>query len=189
MTLTTWEKLAPGRYATQVNGHSLQIIKNPDKTDPRRYVPVVNRTPVEPPSADLSAAKTRAINYAHRLHAERSLNNKADLKEKPAWKPEFIKLEPKPEPADEPFDPLGLDYAQFEEVAPEPEPEVLSLPAPEPEPPEQSRLSIDLTGITLTNDAAASIAAIRAAVELLREVPGAQDVRCRIHLPHPYVDV
>jgi hypothetical protein len=26
-------------------------------------------------------------------------------------------------------------------------------------------------------------------VQLLRGVPGAQDVKCRIHLPHPWVDV
>lgn len=190
MTLDTWERLGPGRYATQLNGHSLQIIRNPDYADSRRYIAVVDRVPLPEPLAGLSQAKTKAIKHAFGLTGRGKKRNGA------AWSPSHIK--PAPEPAPEPaiFDPLGLDYAQFEEVPPEPpamaEPEVLQLPPPELEPepaPAQACLQIALSGITLTDDQASSLAAIKAAIDLLREVPGAGEVKCRVYLPHPWIDL
>lgn len=234
MTLDTWDKLGPGRYATSVNGHVLQIIRNPDYADPRRYVAVVNRVPLEPPCANLSSAKTKAIKSAYKLQTERvflknateearavdsALKNGASgngaSRNGASWRPEFIKPERAPEtvlemPQAEPGqraaspateqagDPLGdlleVEYHPFEEV-PELPPELpaerlqLSPPPAEEPPAAQACLRLELSGVALSDDSAASIAAIRAAVELLREVPGAQDIRCRIHLPHPWIDV
>jgi hypothetical protein len=195
MTLDTWERLAPGRYATTVNGHTLQVIRNPED-DPRRYLPVVNSVPLQPPCFHLKDAKTKAIKKAFSLGSQAVFrkNNPDDqaraAKKAVNWTPQMVKP-PDPAPVEEPPDLLALDYATFEEV-PElpPEPPAASLQLPPPAVEEEAgKLSIELSGVALTGDAAASIAAIRAAVDLLREVPGAQDIKCRIHLPRPWVDV
>jgi hypothetical protein len=211
MTLDTWERLAPGRYATTVNGHTLQVIRNPDD-DPRRYLPVVNSVPLQPPCFHLKDAKSKAIKKAFALGSQAVFRKTDDqaraAKKAVSWKPDMIKPPPDPDPAlaaervaawraaeagapDEPDDLLGLEYATYEEVPelpPEPPAGPLQIPPPAVEE-AGAMLRLELSGLTLTGDSAASIAAIRAAVDLLREVPGAQDIKCRIHLPHPWVDI
>jgi hypothetical protein len=51
-----------------MNGHDLQVIRNPDREDRRRFMAVVNRRPLDPPTQTAGQAKQKAINYVFGFH-------------------------------------------------------------------------------------------------------------------------
>lgn len=63
MTNPSWQQVEKGRFHLQMNGHDLQVIRNPDRADRRRFLAVVNRRPLDPPTQTAGQAKQKAMNF------------------------------------------------------------------------------------------------------------------------------
>lgn len=182
MSPQSWEMVAPGRYATEYQGHILQAIRKdgPYEKDTRPYLAVVDRVPLEPGEWSLNRAKTRAIRHVERQHT----TSKADRIFRPNLgsgdaRPIPIII-PEPQP-----DPVLQEHARAIDGVlelPPPEPEVQEPePDPAPEPAPVSQAAHALLFVTLTDpDLLKAINALRETLSLLREF---SDVKCTVTLP------
>jgi len=174
---STWQFIDRGRYALEYQGHVLQAVTNPDREDKRRYIAVVDKTPLGA-AYSLNEAKTKAIrhviNQAHKTKAER-------LFRPPAAGQDDAAVTPVPEPMPEP------QAAPMLEPQPEPQPvpqavtvtqPAANLPAvADPAPDAVTALfTVQVSG----HDVVAALSALQAAADMLRELG---PVDCQITLP------
>lgn len=61
----TWSSANRGYYTARLNGKYLEVRRNSDGTDPRRYIALIDGKPWPTPCWTLNEAKTRAIRWAH----------------------------------------------------------------------------------------------------------------------------
>lgn len=184
MTSTHWEKVAAGRYASELHGHVIQAIRKdrPYAPHERPYMAVVDRTPIEPGAWSLNQAKTQAIQFVERQNgktrAESVFKNGRGLDEAP---PNSIKP---PRPVEPPMIPDPVDRM----LEPEPAPvEPLNDLAPLPDQAELGRLDITpvpgqfvISGGITDADLLNALNALRSTLELLREHA---EIDCTVNLP------
>lgn len=186
--MSTWEMVAPGRYATEYQGHILQAIRKdgPYERDARPYLAVVDRVPLEPGEWSLNRAKTRAVKHVERQNGR--------AKAERIFKPNGAHVIPEPQTyvPDDPVDTLlqqeharAIDgVLELPPPEPEPEPEVPEpepQPSPEPAPAPVSQAANALLFVTLTDpDLLKTINALKETCSLLREFA---HVKCTVSLP------
>lgn len=172
MTSTHWEKVAAGRYASELHGRVLQAIRRDGPHDPgdRPYIAVVDRVPVGIGAWSLGQAKTQAIRHVERQHgkakAERAWNG-ATRPADPPMIPDPEPVQPDPEPVQSPNEPV--------QVAAPPElgrcdgPALAHVPG-----------QLAITGRLTDADLLNALNALRSTLEMLREHA---DLECTVNLP------
>lgn len=160
-----WEKIDRGRYAAHLDGHLLEVIRNPEfPEDNRRYQPCVDHTPIDTPKFHLKVAQTTAVEWVERL--KQTASKPAQERQEHRRLAEAVmaleaEYEPVPEPVAE---------------------EMLRLPPPAEEP---RTVTFTVTGTVTTTDHIHAMQEIRAAVDMLRSVA---ETRCRI-IPPGFIDL
>jgi hypothetical protein len=189
MSTHSWEMVAPGRYATEYQGHVLQAIRKdgPYERDARPYLAVVDKMPLPPGEWSLNRAKTRAIQHVERQNGR--------AKAERIFRPKSSILIPEPAP-DEclPADAVLTEHMRaidgVLELPPADAPEPVSAPPvsapPVSAPPDATETvsqgaSSALLFVTLTDpDLFSALNALRETLSLLREFA---EVKCTVSLP------
>ena len=172
---TLWEKVAAGRYATELHGHILQAIRKdgPYMPEDRPYIAVVDKVPVGD-AWNLNIAKTKAIQFVERQNgkakAERLFSNGTGYRSAEA--------DPRAEPPMIP-DPFEIAVVQMEA---EREATYQNYPEPDRAQVETDRPRPTATiAATITDpDVLRALNAIKSTLELMREHA---DVTCTVNLP------
>lgn len=199
MTNPTWQQVDKGRYHLQMNGHDLQVIRNPDRDDHRRrFLAVVNRRPLDPPTQTAGQAKQKAINYvfgvnrkprgqtwdwsqvrpANELEAELDAARQDPIPgtgPQPDVQPEAQAV---PDLTDDQADAV-LD-AIFHDVVPD----QAALPAPDPVAPLGTvhEVTVEFKAVFRTADPEAVVSQLRVYIQSLRQDLGG-DVDCKVNQP------
>jgi hypothetical protein len=182
---STWQFVDKGRYALEYQGHVLQAVTNPDREDKRRYIAVVDKTPLGA-AYSLNEAKTKAIRHVINQHskakAERIFRGYAAGQDDAA-------VAPVPEPqAAPPAEPLP-DLLSEPEPEPQPEPDPAPQPVTVTQPaatlpavadPQPDAVTALFTVRVSGHDVVAALSALQAAADMLRELG---HVDCEITLP------
>jgi hypothetical protein len=186
MSTHSWEMVAPGRYATEYQGHVLQAIRQdgPYERDARPYIAVVDKLPLPPGEWSLNRAKTRAIQHVERQNGRA----KAERIFRPSYStiPVLEPDAPAPDaPADNPADAVWVEHMRaVDGVLEVPPPPEVQEPEPEPVPetvPEPQQAASALLFVTLTDrDLFSALNALRETLSLLREFA---EVKCTVSLP------
>jgi|SRR5690349_2966519 len=201
MTNPTWQQVDKGRYHLQMNGHDLQVIRNPDREDRRRFLAVVNRRPLDPPTQTVGQAKTKAMNFvfgvkrkpqgqvwdwsqvrpAKELEAELDATGRDPI---PGAGPQ-PDVQPEAQPEAQEIPDFTNDQAQaimdaiFHDV-----PAQASLPAPDPVPPLGAvhEVHVEFKAVFRTADPDQVVNQLKVYIQSLRQDLGG-DVDCQVNQP------
>lgn len=194
MTNPSWQQVDKGRYHLQMNGHDLQVIRNPDREDRRKFLAVVNRRPLDPPTQTVNQAKTKAINFvfgvkrkpqgkvwdwsqvrpAKELEAELEARQAEAI---PGTGPQPDVQPEVPDLTDDQADAV-LD-AIFQEV-----PDQVALPAPDAVPPLGAVhvVTVEFKAVFRTSDPDQVVNQLKVYIQSLRQDLGG-DVDCQVNQP------
>lgn len=108
--LRGWREIDPGHFALDLMGRRLEVRRNPDPHDKRRWISVVNKRPIGVPSTSIKDSMVKSMNYCYGIARPNRRAKVAPIVVEPEPDPTnpFLAKPAEPDPPKPPPPELGL---------------------------------------------------------------------------------